>query len=62
MVLRCSPLGAINDKRQFVQSRPGSVRCILSGKMLRLDITLGTMKTNNVLRSFLLLVNVVLKV
>lgn len=62
MVLGCSPLVVINYKRQFVQSGPGYVKCILPGRMLRLGIRVCTMITNNVLRSFFLLVNVVLKV
>lgn len=74
LVLWCFPLLVVNDKRQFLHSGPGSVRYILSGRMLRLDIRVcqsiseiyqsisETMLTNNVLRSIFLLVDVVLKV
>lgn len=62
VVLGCSPLVVINDKRQFVQLGPGTVGCIFSGRVLRLVIRVCTMITNNVLRSFFHLVNVVLKI
>lgn len=62
VVLGCFPLVVINDKIQFIQSGAGSVRCILSGRMLRLGYRVCTVITNNVLTSFFLLVNVVLKV
>lgn len=47
-----SPLGVIDDKRQFVKSVPGSVRCIFSGRMLKLHTTTCTMIKINVQRSF----------
>jgi len=47
-----SPLGVLNDERQFVKSMPGSVRCILFDRKLRLDIRVCTVITNYVQSSF----------